>query len=178
MVGMTEVVLPSIRHTGTWFTIRLLTKAGFKETHVNAKREDNTVYHGHIEKPTQIEPAVKLAKHMPLVIPMRHPYMVEESWRRRSSNGFCTTDKLIECFHILADKFLHLNPIIIPIDSDKRETQLAKLASVVGKPLTTDWQPVHSKHQTYKMDVDKIEPSSQMQDLVDEMFSFFAEYYR
>jgi len=78
-----RIVTISVPHTGTWFTIRLFTALRMRETGLNASvLEDGVIYHGHMQKGTQIGQALNLSKQMPLVCPLRHPYRVEESWRR------------------------------------------------------------------------------------------------
>lgn len=175
---MNGIVVSSIRHTGTWFTIGLFRNAGWKETGLNtARHEDNTVYHGHMEKETQIKPALELAKHYPIVIPLRHPFRVEESWRRREQHGFCTTGKMIECLNILLDRFMPLDPLMLPVDSDCREQCLANIETITGVSLETDWQPVNSKKQSHSLRWDELRPSKAIERWCLNNHTFMKMYY-
>jgi hypothetical protein len=169
-----NVVLISVPHTGTWFTIRLLTAAGLRETHLNpAKIEDGHVYHGHMLKGTQTHAAMRLATQMPLVCPLRHPFRVEESWRRKGKDiGY-----MIECFRIYQDKFLPLDPLVMPVDSPKKNHALSELSAGLGLDLATDWSVVNGKSGTDGLDLTEFDPSPGVVDLVSEMHPFLARYY-
>src|SRR5687768_3272750 len=103
---MADVVLISIPHTGTYFTIKLFTDAGFTEGSLfHPARSDSHIYHGHILKEAQIARAEEMALEMPLVIPFRHPYRVEYSWHARARQY----QELLGCYRTLIDRFLPLN---------------------------------------------------------------------
>lgn len=177
---MTGIVVSSIRHTGTNFTIQLFRNAGWKETHLNSPSlEDRTVYHAHMEKPGQIDRAIELSRRMPLIIPMRHPYMVEESWKRRCQHApdIYNTANLVSQFRVLEDRFLPFNPFILPVDSPSRCLSLAKIAQATDTVLRTTWQPVASKKETHKLGLEDTEPSKAIVQLIEDMGYFFRKYY-
>lgn len=166
-----NVVLSSIPHTGTWFTVRLFTERGFNEKGLFEKAEGDTIFLGHMMKEGQIGRAVQLSDYMPLVIPMRHPFRVEESWKRRGLD----VSELVSCFQTLIERFLPLEPYILPIDSPKREEALQALSEGVGIDLKTDWEVVHGIVGTHDLDLADCEPSEAISAIVQE--PFFAGLY-
>lgn len=169
-----NIVLISVPHTGTWFTIRLFTALRMAENNlVPARIEDNTVYHGHMLKGTQIGAALRLAKDMPLVCPLRHPYRCEESWKRRQKD----VSEMVECFRLYMEKFVPLNPYIMPVDSPRREQCLRAMAAGLGLPLQTDWPVVNGKADTHELDLPELSPSPSVVSLVEEMRPFLSRFY-
>ena len=103
---------------------------------------DNLIYLGHITR-NSIEHIKKLDH--PIIVPLRHPSLVEESWRRR---GKSTTD-LRENFRLLVDEIDPLNPLYLPIDVPDRQTYLDRINSELGLNLVTDWGVVNSQCHTF-----------------------------
>jgi hypothetical protein len=171
---MPDVVLTSIPHTGTYFTIKLFTDAGFSEGSLfYPARGDAHIYHGHMLKPGQIERALELAREMPLVIPFRHPYRVEHSWHLRARSF----DELLRCYRTFIDKFLPLKPLFMPIDSERREEHLKRLSAEVGVTLSTDWGVVNGVRGTHKVKLEDLTPSPKVVELVSELSPLMAELY-
>lgn len=169
-----NIVLISVPHTGTWFTIRLFTSLGLKENGLTPSTvEDNTVYHGHMLKGTQVGAALRFAKDMPLVCPLRHPYRVEESWRRRKKD----VSDMIECFQLYMEKFVPLNPYVMPVDSPRREEYLRDMANGLGLSLQTDWPVINGKQDTHDVDLSELSPSPAVVGLVEDMRPFLSRYY-
>lgn len=168
-----NIVLCSVPHTGTWFTIRLFTALRMAENGLTpAVVEDNTVYHGHMLKGTQVHAALRLARDMPLVCPLRHPYRCEESWKRRKKD----VSEMIECFRFYMDKFVPMTPYIMPVDSPRREQALRAMAAGLGLPLQTDWPVVNGKQNTHDVDLSELSPSPAVVSLVEEM-QFLRRFY-
>lgn len=169
---MPKVVLISVPHTGTWFTIRLF--KGLNETNlVPSVIEDDTIYHGHMLKGTQVCAALRLAKMMPLVCPLRHPYRVEESWKRRGKD----IAEMIECFRIYQDKFIPLDPYIMPVDSPYRGEALLKMSLGLDVPFVTDWPVVNGKKDTHDIPLEDLSPSQTVIELVQDMQPFLSRFY-
>lgn len=170
-----NIVLCSVPHTGTWFTIRLFTSFGMQENGLNpAVVEDNTVYHGHMLKGGQVGAAVRFADSgMPLVCPLRHPYRCEESWKRRQKD----VSEMIECFRLYMEKFVPLNPYVMPIDSPVRDQALRAMAAGLGLPLKTDWPVVNGKQDTHDVALSELSPSPAVVGLVEDMRPFLSRFY-
>jgi hypothetical protein len=157
-----DVVSVSIPHTGTYFTVKLFTDAGFTDGSLfHQARSGSHLYHGHLLKPAQIERAAELALEMPLVIPFRHPYRVANSWQLRAR----PLSEMFECYRTLLERFLPLNPYFMPVDSDRREEALQRLSEGVGVRLTTDWSVVNGMKGTHKMKLEEIVPTRQVVEL-------------
>jgi hypothetical protein len=157
-----DVVSVSIPHTGTYFTVKLFTDAGFTDGSLfHQARSDSHLYHGHLLKPAQIERAAELALEMPLVIPFRHPYRVANSWQLRAR----PLSEMFDCYRTLLDRFLPLNPYFMPVDSDRREEALQRLSEGVGVRLTTDWSVVNGMKGTHKVKLEEITPTRQVVEL-------------
>ena len=171
---MPDVVLTSIPHTGTYFTIRLFTDAGFTEGSLfYPARGESHIYHGHMLKPGQIERALELAREMPLIIPFRHPYRVEHSWNLRAR----PLDEMFRCYRTLVERFLPLKPLFMPIDSEQRVEHLKRLSAEVGVELSTDWSVVNGVRGTHKTKLEDLQPSQKVVDLVNELAPVMADLY-
>ena len=169
-----EVVVPSIRHTGTWFTIGLFTSLGMREAGINERRSDNTVYHCHLDKETQVKPAIELSRHMPCVVPMRHPYRVEESWRHHYEGTDITIDMMCACYRTVVNRLSHA--ILLPVDSDQRQRYLDAINAALNMDLQTDWTPVNSKARTWDKPLTDFIPSDQVRALIDDITPIMRTY--
>lgn len=157
-----NVVLISVPHTGTNFTISLFRQHGFRESNLTPTQlEPWTLYHGHMLKGTQVSMARKHAVHMPLVCPLRHPYRVEESWRRQSKD----IEHMVECFETMVREFMPLSPYILPVDSPRRDEALRELSEGLELEMTTDWPIVRERVGTHSMT--EFTPSQPVRELVD-----------
>jgi hypothetical protein len=172
---MGDVVSISIPHTGTYFTIKLFTDAGFTDGSLfHQARSDSHVYHGHMIKETQIARAEELALEMPLVIPFRHPYRVAHSWNMRGK----PLDEMFRCYEAFVERFLPLKPYLMPVDSDRREEALQRISDGVGVRLTTDWSVVNGMKSTHKLKLEDIPPpSKKLVELVSRLEPVMADLY-
>jgi hypothetical protein len=171
---MGDVVSISIPHTGTYFTIKLFTDAGFTDGSLfHQARSDSHVYHGHMIKEAQIARAEELALEMPLVIPFRHPYRVEHSWNARAR----PLPEMFDCYRTLLERFLPLRPYFMPVDSDRREEALQRLSEGVGARLTTDWSVVNGMKNTHKLKLEDFKPSKMVLELADDLQHVMADLY-
>jgi hypothetical protein len=171
-----DVCSISIPHTGTYFTIRLFTDAGFDETSLFSPlfRPNPTIYHGHMLKQGQIDRALELAEIMPLVIPFRHPYRVEHSWNVRAR----PLPEMFDCYRTLITKFLPLKPYFMPIDSPRRAEVLARISRSIGHVnLTTDGSVVNGVKGTHKMRMDEFTPSKKVVELAKSLELVMADLY-
>lgn len=171
---MADVVSISIPHTGTYFTIKLFTDAGFTDGSLfHPARSDAHVYHGHMLKESQIDRAVDLALDMPLVIPFRHPYRVEHSWNVRAR----PLDEMLQCYRTLVERFMPLNPYWVPVDSDRRAEVLHRVSGGLGVSLVTDGSVVNGMKGTHTMKLSEFRPSAPVIELVDELRPLMDELY-
>lgn len=171
---MGEAVSISIPHTGTYFTIRLFTDAGFTDGSLfHPARSDSHLYHGHMLKEAQIARALDLASEVPLVIPFRHPYRVEHSWNLRAR----PLPEMFDCYRTFIERFLPLNPYLMPVDSPRREEVLDGLAESLGARFATDWSVVNGVKGTHVMKLEDYRPSKRVIDLVDEISPWMERMY-
>src|SRR5215471_3684235 len=92
-----EICLISVPHNGTQFLRHELVKAGWADSCLFAQRRipKPQLYLGHCVKAGQTMQAVELSRRMPVIMPLRHPYRVEESWKRR---GYETQAELWQAY--------------------------------------------------------------------------------
>lgn len=171
---MPDVVLISIPHTGTYFTIRLFTDAGLLEKGLfEPRRGAETIYHGHMLKDGQIERALELARVMPLVIPFRHPFRVEHSWNLRAR----PLDEMFQCYRTFIDRFLPLKPYLMPVDSPRRAEVLARMSASLEVELVTDGSVVNGVRGTHKMKMSEFTPCKKVIEFAQELEPVMAELY-
>lgn len=134
-----NICLISVPRTGTTFTEQLLKAHGWKEAALNQKSTGNTLHIGHITKESQVNMAKRLiVKGCIPIIPLRHPFVVEQSWLARGKD----VSVMIQGFRNLS---LFPQALYLPIDSMFREWYLARIRRTLGVPLDTEWEPVPSK---------------------------------
>lgn len=167
-----EVVLISVPYTGTNFTAGLFTDLGFSRAAMNERPRGDTVYVAHALKDSQVCPALGKAEKMPLVIPLRHPFRCEESYRRK---GIDIAQMILGYENLM--RFLHLEPHFMPVDSGHREKYLKLLKDKLGLPFKTNWGVVASKSGTSDIPFGELEPSQPVIDLVGRHKTFFESFY-
>lgn len=173
-----EIILISVPYTGTNFTAKLFTDRGFQRINMNevGPGSGDILRVAHCIKPTQVEPALKrVKKGLPLVLPCRHPYRVEESYTRKGDSGHIPV--MIEAYENLIGKFSQLTDLWMCVDSEGREDQLEHLKNSLDLPLKTDWGVIDSKSTTWRLDIADLSPSQAVIDLVGRHKDFFARFY-
>lgn len=169
-----SAVVISVPHTGTNFTMKLFTDQGFKGHSLMAiSHSPWTLYQGHVMKSSQINRALELAESMPLVIPMRHPYRVEESWRRRRK----PVGEMVTSFQVLMERFVPLDPYFMPVDSPVRESALARLSAGLGVEFGTTWAVHGGETGTHDLALDDLAPSNAVRELVATMQPLISRFY-
>jgi len=166
-----EAVLISVPHTGTHFTLRMLEDAGytplglFEET-----RERRIVRYGHVLKQGQADKELELSKTRPLVVPLRHPYRVWESWRLRSKH----VRDFVWCFRVIAELDAHF----VPIDSGVRDAAVERLSETLGVKLEPDWSVVvNGRKGTHGLKLADCKPPREVIEFTDEMHSMISRFY-
>lgn len=156
-----EICLISVPHNGTMFVREIFLTNGWTDTTLNGRVNGPTLFQGHCEKLTQTLAAIELSHRMPVIMPLRHPYRVEESWRRRGED----TNRMLYAYAHMLD---YLGPCVtvwLPIDADNQVRQRAReqLNDAAGKRLSIVWdRPVNSVHDTHSVDVTTLDPSDEI----------------
>lgn len=171
-----QIVIITVPHTGTNYAKSLFRRMGWEELGLNEspRKDGDCYYSGHMLKATQIEPALTLAKTRPLVIPLRHPYLVEESWRRRGKN----IGEMVAAFHTLLSKFHPLNPHYIPVDLPQaRSDAIKRISRELGRPILDSSTVVNSTANTHSLQPEDTTPSRQVVELCETMQPILENFY-
>ena len=135
--------LPTIQHTGTKLLAKLF-KDFYWASFDEVTEEPNVLFLGHLTV-NSINKIKKLDH--PILVPLRHPNLVAESWRRRGK----PLNELIENFNLLVNEIDPLKPHYLPIDVPDRQGYLDKINQDLNLNLTTDWSIENSKEHTYNL---------------------------
>jgi hypothetical protein len=165
----------SVPHNGTLFAIGIFTSNGWEEQPLNGRpQKQRMLYQGHCEKPSQCQQACELAQRMPLIVPLRHPYRVEESWKRRGED----LNRLMQCYvHMLDVIRPHVN-VWVPLDAINpvRWEAHTHLNYTSGQLLAINWdKPVNVVHHTHATPLSSLDPSERMRDI--RKHPLFVQYY-
>lgn len=118
------MIIASVPHTGSRFVQRLL---GCEFVHVYAG-----------------ESLERIKRHDLIVVPLRHPMRVAESWKRRGKPiaEHPVHEPMLAMWRNLIEVIDPLKPVYVPIDNGQRELALKGLGRRIGRMLETDWEPV------------------------------------
>jgi hypothetical protein len=116
------VIIASVPHSGSRFVSALL---GVPFWHV---------YQG--------ESLEKILGHDVIVVPLRHPMKVAQSWKNRGKPivSHPKHEPMIAMWRTLIDVIAPLEPLYVPVDSENRDVYLAKLGKATKRRLKTDWR--------------------------------------
>lgn len=172
-----EIIEISVPYTGTNFLAKLFTDRGFQRIGMTERAsEPDVIRVAHCIKPTQVDPALKHASEgKPLVLPCRHPFRVEESFKRKGQDDYL--EMMIPAFENLIHKFAPLTDLVLCVDSPRREQQLEHIKKTLGLPLETEWPVVASKSGTYHTELPDFRPSRPVLNLLNENREFFGRFY-
>ena len=173
-----EVIEISVPYTGTNFLAKLFTDRGFHRVSMveEVHQKGDILRVAHCIKPTQVDPALRYVKSgLPLVLPCRHPFRVQESYIRKGDGNH--VDVMIEAFETLITKFAPLTENILCVDSERLEWQLSRMRRNLGLDLKTYWPVVASKSDTWRADLSEFSPTNDVIDLVDRHKEFFNQFY-
>ena len=134
-------VLATVRNTGTHTAHHLLRhfKLHFLTEDIQA---DRRLWFGHAETENLPRFAEKRAVDGPMILTMRHPLLVADSWRRRGR-------KVGEDFKAMWRNLFSLqgeDTYWLPIDTPDRDRRLEALSTRLGVDLDDDW-PVHGHYE-------------------------------
>jgi len=122
--------------------------------------QESAIYVGHLTI-NSID-AIKRLDY-PIIIPLRHPYLVQESWVRRGK----PLSELIENFKLLINELDPLNPLYLPIDVENRQDYLDEINKKLDLDLRTNWSIVNSKKHTYNISYKDIDPAPSIRRFVE-----------
>jgi hypothetical protein len=161
--------IPTIQHTGTKLLANMF--EGFKRiSFIEESEADNVLYLGHLTV-NSIDNIKKLKN--PIILPMRHPYLVAESWKRREK----PLSDLVINFRLLINDIDKLDAMYLPIDVENKQDYLDEINEKLGLSLYSDWNVVNSKKQTYNLSYKELTPDPEMEDLVSDNKEFFERFY-
>lgn len=161
----------SIPGTATRFTIDLLRAQGYETCRPNEPSEPGMVHHCHIvHGEAQTDTALELSKRLPTIIPLRHPYAAERTWRRRETASM-RIGQLAQTYKDIAERFT--SAYLLPVDSPRRDEFLRAINTDLGLSLETDWKPAYSERK----DEEQQPPSQVVSDLTNQLNGFLSEIY-
>lgn len=162
---MAAVIVPTVPYTGTNFVCELFRMAGYEVLGLT-QRPGRAKYlrQCHVVKAGQADTACSYGRVMPVVIPLRHPYRVEESWRRKGLD----VAEMVRAFRTIDERLTMFAPYFLPIDHEFRGDYLDSLRAI-DPDLTTDWPIIESKSQTHTLRIDDLDPSPEVVRLVQEL---------
>jgi len=128
---MKPLLVASIPHTGTMFTLDLLPG---RWAPLPGPLETDRKYFCHFSEPH----AHRIIGKCFTIVPIRQYSAVRESWRRRSMD---LVDLDRQWDRMLELRGVFFLPIDIPVERDER---LGALSATLGVRLKTDWQPTNA----------------------------------
>ena len=143
----------SIQHSGTKLLVRK-----FQCDELALRDETEGLHVGHIS--TGQWPHIISRIKDPTIIPMRHPHLVWESWRRRGKN----INELIENYHLLIDLDQY-QPFYVNIDLPIRDWQIDKINTELNLTLAKEWPIINSVCGTYNIDPYTLNPPTSIKEM-------------
>lgn len=159
------ILVPSVPHTGTHF-MRDLFK-GKQEIHLD-----------HILPSTMDAWRVLFEQGNAAVVPMRHPFLVAESWKRRNKDPL----HLPELWHLLVEVIDPYDPQYLCLDKpETRNAQLKAINERLDLNLTTSWPRICEAgispiNVSYDVRLNNIELAATA-GLIDDLHQFFERWY-
>lgn len=139
-------VLVTVRHTGSHFALNLFERCkGCGRGHfvrhdsLYEPPEGDDLWFSHAEKQVMSRLVQKIQEDPPLIMTMRHPMKVVESWlKRQKPMDWSFRDSWRSLFRLKAQ---YEDSFWLPVDTDDRDERLAVLGARLGINLETDWMP-------------------------------------
>ena len=156
------------------FVVNLLTPLGYRQTGLkDPQTREKAVRNGHIVTDSQFRLVVEYMKGGdPAIVPLRHPYLVAESWKRRGKplEDMKTAYRRLPILGALGAYFL-------PMDVDGRDSYLEAIKTGLGLPVSTKWPVINSYHATSGLRHTDITPDRDMLAFYSEMGEFLKQFY-
>ncbi len=139
-----RALIVSVQRSGTRFTQRLLQEHGLKTLQLHAVDRQRE----------RIQKLYELCQDegYPVVVPLRHPFEVANSWRSR----FEPLEKMFEQWRELTEICNEIDVYFLPIDHPDRQIYLKTLSDCVGVPLETRWKKYGHKPGNAEFTQDEI----------------------
>lgn len=120
------MIIASVPHTGSRFTQSLFQK---KPVFL------------HVYKGESIE---EIIKHSQIIVPLRHPLAVAQSWVNRGKpiRWHPKHEAMCVMWRTLIDVVAPLLPMYLPLDLPSRDHYLHRISAAIGEKLDTDWSTV------------------------------------
>lgn len=164
-------LVATVPHTGTNKIANMLHRAGYElKPRSHAGRYNNITITTHIDSEKALQGALRHIQngYIPIT-PIRHPYCVYESWKRRGGD----IKKLIETYKRLP----RLGAFYIPIDGE-RDKYIKQINHMLGINLEPEWgEVVNGLHNTHSLTYKDIDPPEEIKALEADMFDFLRTYY-
>jgi len=167
-----HVVILSVPHSGTNLLQRILEDHGFVAAQWHRGDGGSSYTTTHLTDLGAVQRALNTG--LRAIVPLRHPYRVEESWRRRVKD---LNDGYFEAWEILADRVMPRDPFVMPVDVPDRDRHLRRLGEWLGTDLATDWPICGSRAGTHGLELAELNPSESVRYLVRDMDWLLARYY-
>jgi hypothetical protein len=127
------ILVASIFHTGTFFTMNLLP---LKHACVFDEPQPDCKYQLHLSDPDQAL-LRKRMRQCKTIVPLRHPDAVASSWLARGLS--------IKKLEMEWAQMTLLNDVFFfPVDAEDRDARLKELSSLIQLPLATNWVPTNN----------------------------------
>jgi hypothetical protein len=129
-----DYLLVSVQRTGTRFTQRILDNAKIKTAQIHAVDTRAKQLDAWLEQN-------EMADGVPIVVPLRHPLNVAQSWLHRKDQ----LDQMFDQWRYLAEIIAKSKPLFLPVDHGERELYLDEMSDYMGVKLWTDWKKYGEK---------------------------------
>jgi len=166
-----NIAIPTIQHTGTHLIAK---KFGYRY-HWAAMNEDTNreaIHVGHISN-GQLPFIKSRLSEIPAIVPLRHPYLVAESWKRRDM----PLDRLRHHWHLLVQEIDPFHPYYIAIDTPQRDSQLERVNKELNLSLPLNWPVRNSKKGTHTLKPEDCTPDPLIELLTFEIRDFLSRFY-
>ena len=151
----------------------MFVQAGFDSSPIQNSHIGNTVTTTHIDRDERLSRVLSMMNEYQAVTPIRHPYLVEESWRRREQ----PLERLYETYRRLPLLY-EAGALFIPVDSPQRDKYIKQINRKLGIELKPDWETVvNGYHDTHNMTYADVKPSDEIKKLTQELAPFLSNFY-
>lgn len=171
---MKDFVFCTVPHTGTTFVETFFFKRGWHDGLPQDKSDGRTIHRNHCTEGQYCRTALnKVSEGHPLVTTIRHPYLVEESWKQRSKE----IGPMIQAFDLWLERIYPRADVVLSVDSPHKELLLANAAEYFDVSPATDWKPERSVGATYDLTYEQCVPSDEVVSLGERMSSVLGRFY-
>lgn len=130
-------VLATVRNTGSNFLLSIL-EPHYKRHYLTEDIDGEPLWFSHTENDCLGLLTQRIESHPPLIMTMRHPMDVAQSWVKREK----ALDREFRSMWLNLIALSHREHYFVPVDTEDREERLQSLSERLEKPLKTDWKPV------------------------------------